>query len=78
MAYSLYICRPADDHEADPMPIPLEEWKAAVTATDAVRLFAGSVHALGIPATNQVLTAKAHEGDAEVLFPDGEWYAAFK
>jgi hypothetical protein len=50
-----------------------------VAATEGVRLFGGKVHTFRVPIANQVLTIGAHEGDAEVFFPDdGQWHPVFR
>ena len=69
MAYCLHICRPAKHSDSDPTPIPLEEWRAAVAATEGVRLFTGKAHKATLPTTGQVIKVSANEGDAEVFFP---------
>jgi hypothetical protein len=78
LAYCLYICRTAEDPDADPAPIPLDEWRAAVTTTEGVRLFADKYHIVSNPLTMQTITISARVGDAEVFFPDdGRWYSVF-
>jgi hypothetical protein len=79
MAYALHIERPADDPDAQPIPIPLEEWRAAIAATPGVRLFAAAEHTWTNPASGQVISIPAHDGDAEVFFPaDGQWRSVFR
>lgn len=79
MAYCLHICRPTKDPDSDPTPIPLEEWRAAVAATEGVRLFSGKAHIATLPTKGQVVKVSANEGDAEVFFPsDGQWYPVFR
>ena len=78
MAYRLRIQREAGSPDAEPEPIPLEEWCLAVAATKGVRLLTGKVHTLRNPITNEVIKISAHEGDAEVFFPDdGQWHSVF-
>jgi hypothetical protein len=49
MSYNLHIVHAEMTEEEEPVPILLEEWRAAVVATEGVRLFAGTVHILDIP-----------------------------
>jgi hypothetical protein len=73
MAYDLHIER------ADDSPIALSEWRAAVEATEGVRLFAAAAHTSTNPKTGEVISIGAREGDTEVLFPDtGEWSSVFR
>lgn len=72
MAYDLHIVR------ADETPIELSEWRAAVEATEGVRLFAAAIHTMTNPKTGQVISIGAHEGDTAAFFPDtGEWHPVF-
>jgi hypothetical protein len=76
--YCLHICRPTEDPNEDPTPIPLEEWRAAVAVTEGVRFFSDKTHVATVPTTGQVIKVSANEGDAEVFFPsDGQWYPVF-
>jgi hypothetical protein len=78
VAYCLHICRPGGDADAEPIPIPLEEWRAVVAASEGVRLFAGKAHLTTNPMTGEVIKVSTNEGDAEVFFPcDGRWYPVF-
>jgi hypothetical protein len=73
MAHDLHIERP------DGLLIPLSEWRAAVEATEGVRLFTADRHTMTIPDTGQVVNTRAREGDAEVFFRDsGEWRFVFR
>ena len=72
MAYDLHIER------ADETPIALSDWRAAVEATEGVRLFAAAAHTITNPKTGEVISIGAREGDTEVLFPDGEWVSVFR
>jgi hypothetical protein len=73
MAYYLHIER------TDDRPITLSEWRSAVEATPGVRLFAAEAHTGMNPKTGEVLSIRANEGDAEVLFPDSsEWGSGFR
>lgn len=76
MAYELHIERSSQEGEEE--PIPLAEWKAAVSAIDGVRLFDGSTHEFVVP-MGPNLRIKANEGDAEVFFPaENEWMFVFR
>ena len=72
MAYDLHIQR------TEQQPIALSEWRAAVDATEGVRLFTAAAHTI----TNrlgEVIRVGARDGDAEVFFPDaGEWHPVFR
>jgi len=72
MAYDLHIER------ADERPIALSEWRGAVEATEGVRLFAAAAHTITNPKTGEVISIGARDGDAEVLFPGGEWHSVFR
>jgi hypothetical protein len=79
MAYDLHIERMTEDSQPAPHPITLEDWKAAIAATEGVRLFAAEAHAITNPVTGETIRIRAREGDAEVFFPDlGEWRPAFR
>jgi hypothetical protein len=61
--------------EEEPAPILLEEWRAAVAATEGVRLFAGKVHGLD----GHVLSSPGNEGDVEVWSQkDRQWHWGFR
>jgi hypothetical protein len=73
MAYDLHIER------ADESPIALSEWRAAVEATEGVRLFAAAEHTITNPKTGEVISIGARDGDTEVFIPDlGEWHFVFR
>jgi hypothetical protein len=77
MSYNLHIEHAEMTEEKEPVPIILEQWRAAVAATEGVRLFAGKVHILDIP--GHVIRSAANEGDVEVWFPkDRQWHWAFR
>jgi hypothetical protein len=78
MAYDLYTDHAEMTPDGEPEPILLEEWRAAVAATEGVRLFSGEIHTSTIPGP-WVIRTRATEGDAEVWFPrEGQWYWAFR
>lgn len=71
MAYDLHIEREK--------PISLSEWRAAVSATDGVRLLTAQAHTITNPKTGEVVSIRARDGDAEVFFPaDKKWYPVFR
>jgi hypothetical protein len=72
MAYDLHIER------ANEIPIALSDWRGAVEATEGVRVFAAAAHTITNPKTGEVISIGARDGDAEVLFPDGEWVSVFR
>src|SRR6266516_2740682 len=72
MAYDLHIEREEE------RPIAVSEWRAAVEAIDGVRLFAAAAHTITNPKTGEVISIGARDGDAEVLFPGGEWVSVFR
>ena len=78
MAYELHIERLGKDKHGEATPIPLEEWKAAVSATPGVRLCAPGVRTLTLP-NGASLNMPIRDGDAEVSFPDEQaWEAVFR
>jgi len=79
MAYELHIERLPVNDEGEPTPIPLEDWKAAIAATQGVRLFTADAHTITNPATGEVISIAKRDGDAEVYFPEvGKWISAFR
>jgi len=79
MAYELHIQRLRRDSVTGKTPIPLEEWRAAVEATEGVRLYTLDAHTITNPTTGEVIEIGAREGDAEVYLPDGkEWCALIR
>src|SRR5262245_11477107 len=79
MGYDLHIERTRKLPDSEPTPISIEEWRAAIAATEGVRLFAGDFHGVRNPwKTGEYLGVRANDGDAEVFFPDEEqWYCVF-
>jgi hypothetical protein len=55
MAYDLHIEHAENTPDGEFEPIPLEDWRAAVAATEGVRLFAGEFHTLTIPGPRKSL-----------------------
>lgn len=73
MAYNLHI------EKADKSTLELEDWQAAVTATEGIRLLATDAHTSTNPATGEAIRINAREGDAEIFFPDlDKWQTAFR
>ena len=56
--YCLHICRPTEDPNEDPTPIPLEEWRAAVAVTEGVRFFSDKTHVATVPTTGSSRSAR--------------------
>lgn len=77
MSYDLHIEHAEMTGEEEPVPILLEEWRAAVAATEGVRLFAGKAHILDI--AGHGIRSFANEGDVEVWFSrDRQWHYGFR
>ena len=75
MSYNLRIEHAEITEEEEPAPILLEEWRAAVAATEGVRLFAGKVHRLD----RRVLSSPGNEGDVEAWSQkDRQWHWGFR
>ena len=49
MAYELHIERFPLNDEGEPTPIPLDDWKAAMSATEGVRLCSPDAATIGNP-----------------------------
>jgi hypothetical protein len=78
MAYTLHIERLSLNDRGEPLPIPLKEWKTALSETEGVRLRVNEAYELAIPNTGKVLSIPHCEGDAEIYFPDNQkWEAVF-
>jgi hypothetical protein len=79
MAYDFHIERKRDSPDSNLTPISLAECRAAVAATEGVRLFAARAHTITNPKTGEVISIPAREGDAEVFFSDGgQWHSVFR
>src|SRR5215203_762642 len=78
MAYELHIER-LPINSAEVTPISVENWKAAVLATDGVRLFSAERHSFTNPQAGEVISIQKREGDAEVYFPKQDrWFNVFR
>ena len=78
MGYALHIERLASKTAGDPTPIPLDDWKRALSAIEGVRLCVQKDYTITIPGTSEVLSIPHREGDAEVYFPEEQkWHAVF-
>ncbi len=76
MAYALHIERLNPKGEA--VPIPIEEWKEALSTVRGVRPCSEEAVTISNPATNAVLRIPHRDGDAEVYFPqERAWHAVF-
>jgi hypothetical protein len=64
MAYELHIERLPVDDEGEATPIPLEDWKAALSATEGVRLCPPGADAITNPKTGEVISIPRRDGDA--------------
>lgn len=57
----------------------MSEWRAAVDATEGVRLLTVTAHTITTRTPGEVISLGARDGDAEVFFPEsGEWHAVFR
>ena len=78
MAYELHIERLGKDKHDEAIPIPLEDWKAAVAATPGVRLCTPGVRKLTTP-DGASINIPVQDGDLEVSFPGEQtWQAVFR
>jgi hypothetical protein len=78
MAYALHLERLASRAVGKPTPIPLDDWKRAVSAVEGVRLCVQKDYTIKIPGTGELLSIPHRHGDAEVYFPDEKkWHAVF-
>jgi hypothetical protein len=78
MAYCLNIQRLPLNEEGEPTPIPLEDWKSALSSTEGARLCVQKALTITNPKTGEVIKIPHREGDAEVYFPDDRtWRAVF-
>jgi hypothetical protein len=78
MGYALHIERRGKDPGAEPVAIPLADWKAALSQTEGVRPLADREVRTTNPKTGQVISIGTRDGDAEVLWADdGQWRPAF-
>ena len=79
MAYELHIERLPLNDEGEPTPIPLDDWKAALSATEGVRLCPPGANTITNPKTGEVISIPRQDGDAEVYFSDERaWLPAFR
>jgi hypothetical protein len=79
MAYELHITKPELDEHGLSLPIPLEDWKSAVSAIEGVRLCPPGEHTATNPKTGAVISMPRRDGDAEVYFPaEQAWHAVFR
>lgn len=79
MAYELHIERFPINERGEATPIPLHDWKAALSATKGVRLCSSGAHTITNPKTAEVISVPKRDGDAEVYFSDeGGWHPVFR
>ena len=79
MAYELHIERLPLSDDGGPKPIPLEDWKAAVSATEGVRLCPTEAHSITNSKTGEVISIPTRDGDCEVYFADkNAWQRAIR
>ena len=78
MAYTLHIERESSRAAEKPCPIPLDDWKRALSSVKGVRLCVQKDYTQTIPGTGEVLSIPQRDGDAEVYFPaEKKWHAVF-
>jgi hypothetical protein len=78
MAYTLAIQSPLTDDEDRPIPIPLEEWKMAVSLVARVRLSSEPSNLAGPDGATRI-TIPHRDGDVQVLDAvTGEWRHVFR
>jgi hypothetical protein len=76
MAYALHIERLPSKNATKPTPIPLEDWKRALSAVQGVRLCTEKAYTITIPGTGEIVSFPHRDGDAEVYFSDQQkWHA---
>jgi len=79
MAYELHIERVPLSDGGEPTPIPLDEWKSALSAIEGVRLCSPGANTITNPKTGEVISIPRRDGDAEVYFPDERaWHQVFR
>jgi hypothetical protein len=78
MAYALHIERLSLNDGAASIPIPLEDWKCALSSVEGARLCVEKALTIKIPDTGKVISIPHRDGDAEVYFPNEQkWHAVF-
>jgi hypothetical protein len=78
MAYALHIERLSLEDEGQPVLIPLEDWKGALSAVEGARLCVEKTLKIKSPDTGAIISIPHRDGDAEVYFPDEKkWHAVF-
>lgn len=79
MAYEFHIERLPLNDECELTPIGLEDWKAALSATEGVRLCSPGANTITNPKTGDIISIPRRDGDAEVCFPDEQaWCPVFR
>jgi len=79
MAYEIHIERFPLNEDGEPTPIPLDDWKAALSATEGVRLCPPGDNTITNPKTGEVISIPRRDGDAEVYFSDERaWRPVFR
>lgn len=79
MAYELHIERFPPNTEDGRTPIPLADWKSALSAVEGVRLCPLGVNTITNPKTGERISIPRSDGDAEVYFPhERVWHPVFR
>ena len=77
MSYELHIEQLGQNKHGEAFPIPLDAWKAAVSATPGVRLCAPGIRKMTYP-HGASINFSIQNGDLEVYFPEKEaWEPVF-
>ncbi len=79
MAYGFHIERLPVGEDGAPTTIPLDEWRAAVSAMEGVRLCPPETGTITNPRTGEVISLPRQDGDLEVYFADERiWRPVFR
>jgi hypothetical protein len=79
MAYELHIERRRLALIIQRESIPLDDWKAALSATEGVRLCPPGANIFTNPKTGEIISIPRRDGDAEVYFSDERvWHPVFR
>ena len=77
MSYELHIERFGQDKQGKAIPIPLDVWKAAASATPGVRLCTPGIRKITYP-HGASINFPIQDGDLEVYFPETQtWEPVF-
>jgi len=78
MAYALHIERLSLERDVKAKPIPLEDWKRALSSLEGARLCVEKALIMKTD-TSKIISIPHRDGDAEVYFPnERKWHAVFR